>query len=137
MSISRSQLVKDLASLGVQQGSTLMVHAGIRSVGPVIGGVNVVVQALLDAVGPSGTLTAYVDYEPSFEDAEELEMPVFDKRIAHAARDHGILHETMRTWPGALRSDHPDAGGGSDWRSCRVDHGRSSIPVRLRGGLAI
>jgi hypothetical protein len=35
---------------------------------------------------------------------------VFDKRIAHAARDHGILHEAMRTWPGARRSDHPDAG---------------------------
>jgi aminoglycoside 3-N-acetyltransferase len=35
---------------------------------------------------------------------------VFDKRIARAARDHGILAETLRTWPGAVRSDHPDAG---------------------------
>jgi aminoglycoside 3-N-acetyltransferase len=35
---------------------------------------------------------------------------VFDKRIARAARDHGVLHETLRTWPGAIRSDHPDAG---------------------------
>ena len=33
-----------------------------------------------------------------------------DKRVAHAARDHGVLHETLRNWPGALRSDHPDAG---------------------------
>jgi aminoglycoside 3-N-acetyltransferase len=30
--------------------------------------------------------------------------------MAHAARDHGILHETLHTWPGAHRSDHPDAG---------------------------
>lgn len=86
-----------------------MVHASVRSIGPVTGGVNVIVQALLDAVGPTGTLVAYVDYEP-FHDDDEAEIPVFDKRIAHAARDHGILHETLRTWPGALRSDHPDAG---------------------------
>lgn len=110
MSLSRTQLVKDLASLGVHQGDNLMVHASVRSVGPVIGGANVIVQALLDAVGPYGTLTAYVDFEPFFEGTNELEIPVFDKRIARAARDHGILHETMRTWPGSLRSDHPDAG---------------------------
>lgn len=86
-----------------------MVHASVRSVGPVTGGVNVIVQALLDAIGPSGTLAAYVDFEPFFDDGD-AEIPVFDKRIARAARDHGILHETLRTWPGALRSDHPDAG---------------------------
>ncbi len=87
-----------------------MVHAGIRSVGPVIGGVNVVIAALLEALGPEGTLAAYVDFEPYFEDDDVDEVPVFDKRIAHAARDHGVLHETLRNWPGALRSDHPDAG---------------------------
>jgi aminoglycoside 3-N-acetyltransferase len=89
---------------------TLMVHAAVRSLGPVTGGVNVVVQSLLDAVGPTGTLVAYVDFEPFFEDEDETEVPVFDKRIAHAARDHGVLHETLRNWPGTLRSDHPDAG---------------------------
>jgi aminoglycoside 3-N-acetyltransferase len=76
----------------------------------VTGGVNVIIQALLDAIGPAGTLVAYVDFEPFYEDDEEIEVPVFDKRIAHAARDHGVLHETLRNWPGALRSDHPDAG---------------------------
>lgn len=86
-----------------------MVHASLRSVGPVIGGANVVVQALLGAVGPTGTILAYVDFEPFYEEGD-AEIPVFDKRIASAARDHGVLHETLRTWPGALRSDHPDAG---------------------------
>lgn len=86
-----------------------MVHASVRAVGSVTGGVNVIVQALQDAIGPGGTLVAYVDYEP-FHEEDEPELPVFDKRIARAAWDHGILHEAMRTWPGALRSDHPDAG---------------------------
>lgn len=86
-----------------------MVHASVRAVGPVTGGANVIVQALLDAIGPDGTILAYVDFEPFYED-HDVEVPVFDKRIARAARDHGVLHEILRTWPGAFRSDHPDAG---------------------------
>ena len=105
-----SSLKADLARMGVAHGTVLMVHGALRSLGPITGGVNVLIQALLGALGPSGTLVAYVDFEPFFESADEPEVPVFDKRIAHAARDHGILHEAMRTWPGALRSDHPDAG---------------------------
>jgi len=87
-----------------------MVHAGVRAIGVVTGGAGVIVQALLDSIGPAGTLAAYVDYEPFHADDDEVEVPVFDKRIARAARDHGILHEIIRTWPDALRSDHPDAG---------------------------
>lgn len=86
-----------------------MVHASLRSLGRVIGGASTVVQAMLDAIGPEGTILAYVDFEPFYDDGD-AEIPVFDKRIAPAARDHGVLHETLRTWPGALRSDHPDAG---------------------------
>jgi aminoglycoside 3-N-acetyltransferase len=107
--ITRSLLREDIVRLGVRRGDLLMVHAGVRSVGDIVGGVNVLVQALFDAAGPEGTLAAYVDFEPFFEEHDE-EIPVFDKRIAHAARDHGVLHETLRNWPGALRSDHPDAG---------------------------
>ena len=108
---TRTSLRDDLIRLGVRQGDLLMVHASVRTVGTIIGGVNVLVQALFDAIGTEGTLMAYVDFEPFFEeDDDPASIPVFDKRIAHAARDHGILHETLRNWPGALRSDHPDAG---------------------------
>jgi aminoglycoside 3-N-acetyltransferase len=108
---NRRQLVGDLIELGVRRGDLLMAHASVRSIGPIIGGVAVLVQALLDAVGPEGTISAYVDFEPFFdEDDDPADIPVFDKRIASAARDHGVLHEILRTWPTALRSDHPDAG---------------------------
>ena len=109
MPATRRSLTSDLLRLGVQTNDLLMAHASVRSIGPVTGGVNAIVQSLLDAIGPEGTLTAYVDFEP-FYDQDETDPPVFDKRLAHAARDHGILHETLRNWPGALRSDHPDAG---------------------------
>jgi aminoglycoside 3-N-acetyltransferase len=88
-----------------------MVHSSVRSVGYIVGGVNVLAQALFDAVGPEGTVSAYIDIELCYqEDDDPADIPVFDKRIAQAARDHGILHETLRNWPGTLRSDHPDAG---------------------------
>lgn len=114
MSATRDALQSHLLHLGVVPGDVLMVHASLRAVGPVVGGASVVVQALLDALGAQGTLVAYVDFEPFFSEQDIADkqdaIPVFDKRIAQAARDHGVLHETMRTWPGALRSDHPDAG---------------------------
>lgn len=108
---TRNALREDLIRLGVRRGDLIMVHASVRAVGGIIGGVNVLVQALFDAVGTDGTVAAYVDFEPFYDDAvDPLDIPVFDKRLAHAARDHGVLHETLRNWPGALRSDHPDAG---------------------------
>nr|APB62595.1 AAC(3)-like protein [Pseudomonas aeruginosa] len=107
----RQQMESQLVQLGVREGDLLMVHASLRSLGSVIGGANSVMQALLGALGPTGTLCAYVDFEPFFEENDDpASIPVFDKQTASAARDHGVLHETLRKWPGALRSDHPDAG---------------------------
>ncbi|GAB4366405.1 MAG: aminoglycoside 3-N-acetyltransferase [Bryobacter sp.] len=110
MVATKSSLRKDLQNLGVGPGDVLMVHSSLRALGPVRGGAIVIVEALQETIGPNGTLFAYVDFEPYYEDDDTEEIPVFDKRIAPAARDHGILHEVIRTWPGALRSDHPDAG---------------------------
>ncbi len=113
---TRTSLTADLRHLGLGAGELVMVHAGLRSLGLVLGGVNTVVQALLDTVGADGTVMAYMDWEmgvepEDFEDARlREEIPTFDKRTARASRDHGILAETLRTWPGAVRSDHPDAG---------------------------
>lgn len=111
MKATYHSLLADMQRLGVRDGDLVMVHAGLRSVGPIIGGVDTLIRALLAAVGDEGTLAAYVDFEPFYEEDDNPEdIPVFDKRVARAARDHGVLHEAMRTWPGALRSDHPDAG---------------------------
>jgi aminoglycoside 3-N-acetyltransferase len=111
MRATRASLARDLRHLGVPAGGLVMVHAALRSVGEVVGGANTIVHALLDVVGAEGTIVAYVDVESFVEDNDEHDaVPVFDKRIATAARDHGVLHEVLRTWPSASRSDHPDAG---------------------------
>ena len=45
MPATRETLVHDLKCLGVQPGELLIVHAFVRSLGPVTGGVNVIEQA--------------------------------------------------------------------------------------------
>ena len=49
-------LAADLAALGVRPGSTLVVHSSLSSIGYVTGGAHAVVLALVEALGPDGTL---------------------------------------------------------------------------------
>lgn len=121
MWITQSQLRQDFVALGVEPGDTVMVHAALRSVGPVLGGPDVVITALLAAVGTTGTIMAYTDWEHGVqqltrEDAAEPtdlalldELPPFDPRTGRAQRDNGALPELLRTTPGAVRSGNPDA----------------------------
>jgi aminoglycoside 3-N-acetyltransferase len=117
--IPPSRLRADLAALGLTAGDTVMLHASMRAIGPVMGGPNTVVEVLLATLGPSGTLLMYVGWQdlpdyldelPPDERAEyEREHPPFDLATARAVRDHGILAEVVRTWPGAVRSANPEA----------------------------
>ncbi len=53
---TRSSLRAELTALGVRPGSVLLVHSSVSALGWVAGGPVAVVQALLDALGPDGTL---------------------------------------------------------------------------------
>ena len=118
--ITRSIIANQLGSLGVERGDILEVHAGLRSVGPVVGGADALMLALLDAVGPEGTIVAVVaiddhpyylhDWPADKKQAYRDEWPPFDPARSSARRDHGILAERIRTWPGAIRSNHPEMG---------------------------
>ncbi len=117
--INRFQLADDLRRFGVQPGGITMVHTRMSALGWVIGGSEAVVLALLDALGPQGTLMAYASWEDhvyhvtdwpeEHREAYVANPPVFDPRTGEAARDHGRIPERIRTWPGAERSDHPEA----------------------------
>ncbi len=84
-----------------------------------VGGATAVVGALLDALGPDGTLMAYAGWEESpyhldawpveWQRAYEAELPPFDPTLSEAHRAYGWLPERIRTWPGARRSRHPEA----------------------------
>jgi aminoglycoside 3-N-acetyltransferase len=121
MLVTRSRLARDLELLGLSSGGAAMVHCRMSALGHVVGGAESVVHALLDTVGPEGTLMAYTGWqdEPP-EDLDALdeeakrayleEHPAYDPRVALSRRDHGRVPEALRTWPGAYHSGHPEAG---------------------------
>lgn len=115
-----SSLAADLRVLGLAGGDTVLVHSALRSLGFVAGHVQAVVVALLEVLGPDGTLVVptHTNYNsdpagwsnPPVPEAWwpviRRENPGFDPALS-PSRWMGVLPETVRTWPGALRSGHP------------------------------
>jgi aminoglycoside 3-N-acetyltransferase len=56
LGLTRQDILAGLLALGVQRGDLLEVHSSLSSLGWVQGGAETVIQALMDAVGPGGTL---------------------------------------------------------------------------------
>jgi len=114
---TRVQLIADLRRLGPAPGDLVMVHASVRSVGPMLGGPDEIHQAIVDAISPGGTMVMLIGAPNGFDDvargnlsaAEEAqilaEMPLFDKQATRANRDNGTLAEFFRSWPGTVMSD--------------------------------
>ncbi|AWS89996.1 aminoglycoside 3-N-acetyltransferase [Pseudomonas aeruginosa] len=119
ISHTRSQLMNHLNVLGVDEGQIIMLHSSVKAVGAVMGGPNAILQAILDTLGRDGTLMMYAGWQdiPDFVldlpiEARQVyydEHPPFDPATARAVRDHSILAEFLRTWPGAERSLNPEA----------------------------
>ncbi|MEJ7815661.1 MAG: aminoglycoside 3-N-acetyltransferase [Rubrobacter sp.] len=119
--MTRSLLAHDLEELGLRTGGAAMVHCRMSALGQLVGGAETVVRALLDVLGPEGTLMAYTGWqdEPP-DDLGELdeearrahleEHPAYDPRVALSRRDHGRVAEALRTWPDSRHSGHPEAG---------------------------
>ncbi|MFJ9460201.1 aminoglycoside N(3)-acetyltransferase [Kitasatospora sp. NPDC101447] len=102
----------------------LHVQASLRALGPVPGGAAGVIDALLDVLGPEGTLVAYTatpensatsrihqsataGLSPAEVDDYLAGMPRFDPAATPASPTMGRLSEAIRTYRGACRSRHP------------------------------
>jgi len=94
--LTRRSLRAGLRELGVRRGMDLMVHSSLASLGPVIGGADAVIDALLDTIGPSGTLMM-----PSFNHERAQ---VFD--INTTPTNNGEIPDTFWRRPGVARSVH-------------------------------
>jgi aminoglycoside 3-N-acetyltransferase len=132
---TRSSLRRDLAALGLAVGDAVLVHAGLRSVGRILGGPDALIGAIRDVLGPDGTVLGYTDWQGEDDDADVFgrhagtglpdpslrdEIPPFDPLTSRATRDNGAFPELLRTTPGALRSANPGAsmvalGGRAAW----------------------
>jgi len=117
---TRASLAADLRALGVEQGGCILVHTSLRAIGFVAGGAVTVIDALLDAIGPNGTLVMAAQSSDLSDpgqwrnppipahwvDTVRAAMPGYDP-VRTATMQMGVVPELFRTWPGVLRSGHP------------------------------
>ena len=141
--VLKEDIKKALRELGVEAGQVLMVHTSLSALGFVCGGAQVVIEALMETVGPEGTLmmptqswknldpTAGVHWEEPEQwwDLIRQNWPAYDKAIT-PTNTMGAVAEMFRSWPGTLRSDHPArsvAAWGKHARYLTENHDLSNI----------
>ena len=93
-------LVEQLKALGVKPGMNLLTHSALRRLGPVAGGADTVIDALLEVLGPEGTLMMSAvsgNVNPT--------QPVF--HVRHTPATVGTLVNVFMDRPGVVRSLHP------------------------------
>lgn len=136
---TRDRICNDLKSLGIAKGETLIVHVSLSSLGWVNGGPIALIQALMDSVTPMGTIVMPAHSgdmsEPSFwqnppvpqpwiDEIRET-MPVYDPDLT-PTRGIGRVAEAFRTFPGVIRSAHPQLSFTAWGRNAELiirDHG--------------
>jgi aminoglycoside 3-N-acetyltransferase len=113
-------LADDLRELGVEAGDTLLVHSSLSALGWVAVGPPTVVDALMEAVTPEGTLvmpthsTQYSDpavwqsppVPDDWEDEIRQSRPPYRPAVT-PTRGMGAIPECFRTYPETVRSRHP------------------------------
>lgn len=118
--VLKRDIADALAKTGVSKGQTVMVHTSLSRLGFVCGGAQTVIEALLEAVGPEGTIMmptqSWKNLDPEtgvhWEEPEAWwplireNWPAYRKDIT-PTNTMGAVAEMFRKWPGALRSDHP------------------------------
>ncbi len=125
--LTAAAITAGLRSIGLVNGQTVLVHTSLSSMGRVEGGANTVIDALLAAVGPDGTIIVPT-LTGSEQDSPECP-PVFDPSTTSCWT--GIIPETLRQRPTALRSHHPThsvAAIGPKAATLTADHVRSVTP---------
>ena len=99
-SIALGALLGVFREAGLSEGESVILHSSLRSLGPVEGGADTVLDALLGAIGAKGNLML-----PTFNYTDPLPQPYYDP-IETPCRT-GIIPETGRRRRGAVRSLHP------------------------------
>lgn len=112
--VDKPAIVKGLARAGMRRGDTVLVHSSLSRFGYVDGGADAVIDALLETLGPDGTLlmsaiTTGTDMVVRCIEAADAGQPLdiapFD--VLNAGTWAGTIPQTFRKRPGVLRSLHP------------------------------
>lgn len=128
--MTKEDLVAGLWACSLRSGRPVLLHSSLRSFGYVEGGASTVVRAFLEVIGTQGTLvvptlTGRASDGPSHP-------PDFDRE--HTPGWTGRIAETVRQWPGAVRSLHPThsvAALGRQSSMIVADHEKAATPCGI------
>jgi aminoglycoside 3-N-acetyltransferase len=98
--LGTAELSAQLEDIGIAPGMDLLVHSSLKRLGPVEGGADGIIDTLLAAIAPDGTLmmsTVSGNVTP--------DQTVF--HVAHTPSTVGALTNVFRQRPGVIRSLHP------------------------------
>ncbi len=101
--VTKADMVRDLAALGLGAGDMVMVHSALSSIGYVVDGAESVIDAFLEVVGETGTVLMPTLVRGGMTTEERYE--VWD--IEKSPSDVGYLTEVFRQRPESIRSWHP------------------------------
>ncbi|HOF89720.1 MAG TPA: AAC(3) family N-acetyltransferase [Armatimonadota bacterium] len=99
--LTKSDLIAAFRAVGLAAGDLVLVHSALRTLGPVAGGAEAVIDALLETVGPAGTVAVPTHTWKIVNGAQ----PVFHQTLSPA--NVGALTNVFRQRPQALRNLHP------------------------------
>lgn len=95
--MKKSELVKEFKKIGIVEGMILEVHSSLRSFGYVEGGAETVIAALMECVGPSGSI-----FMPSLCFSPELELTEEDKAMGITVKIKILPEDAPRTAMGII-----------------------------------
>ena len=89
--IDSAFIQRELAGLGVSHGATVVVHSSLSAFGAVHGGAQAIVDALLHAIGESGTLVVPT-FTPQVSDPHPQSPSFDDPQIIRDRQSVPLFH---------------------------------------------
>lgn len=116
---SKEEIIQQLEVLGIQKGMVLLLHADTRRLGHLIGGEQILIEALMESVGYEGTIIMPT-FTPQLMDPSCQKKRVnpmfwedvrhnalsFDRKLTPPLHCDALIHQFLRN-DGIVRSYHP------------------------------
>ena len=128
MPINKQRLIEDLLELGVQNGDNLVLTVALSEIGRIDGGVEALINALISAVGPEGSI-----FGLSFTPLYRLPLSKRNAKRVFSIKTipyTGTFNKAMVKDSRSIRSSHPSCsfvGIGSMATKILLDHTASSM----------
>lgn len=140
---TKELILQELRNLGIESGDTIIFHSALGKAGWICGGAVTFIEALQEAVSVTGNLvmpsqTGHLSDPSTWQNPPvpeawwgtiRREIPPFDKQKTPCYH-MGVIPETFRSFPGVVRSNHPQHsfiawGAKKDWiiANQSLDHG--------------